>query len=127
MFDNGSDFKQYFTPLLKGFDIKPVLTPVKNPQANVSVERLHQVILNMPVIKDLDSKVFDYIYPWGETLYSIAWEIRASYHRTILATPSQDVFRRDVEFNLASYVDWSVANIVKQRQVDIDNVRENTK
>ena len=30
VFDTISQFKQYFTPLLKDFDIKPVLTSVKN-------------------------------------------------------------------------------------------------
>ena len=29
-FDNGSDFKIYFTPLMKYFEIKPVLTKIKN-------------------------------------------------------------------------------------------------
>ena len=38
VFDNGSEFKQDFTPLLKDFDIKLVLTSVKNPQANDMVE-----------------------------------------------------------------------------------------
>ena len=28
VFDNGSEFKQDFTPLLKDFNIKPVLTPI---------------------------------------------------------------------------------------------------
>ena len=37
VFDNGSDIKKYFTPLLKDFDIKPVLTTIKNPQANTMV------------------------------------------------------------------------------------------
>ena len=45
VFDNGSEFKQDFTPLLKEFDIKLVLTSVNNPQVNAPVERLHQVIL----------------------------------------------------------------------------------
>ena len=58
MFDNGSEFKRDFTPLLKEFDIKSVLISVKNPQANTMVERVHQVILNMLVIKYLDNKVF---------------------------------------------------------------------
>ena len=68
VFENGSEFKRDFTPLLKDFDIKPVLTSVKNTQANASVEQVHQVILNMLATKDLDKKIFDYIYPWAETL-----------------------------------------------------------
>ena len=91
------------------------------------MERVHHIILNMLVTKDLDNKVFNYIYPWGETLTYIAWEIRASYHRTIMATPGQDVFVRDMLFNLTSVDDWQVVTAVKQRKVDIDNVRENAK
>ena len=53
MFDNGSEFKQYFTPLLKYFDIKPVLMTIKNPQANSTLEGDNQVILHMIVTKDL--------------------------------------------------------------------------
>ena len=69
---NGSDFKRDFTPLIKDFEIKSVLMSVNNPQANAPVERLHRVILNMLVTKDLDNKVFDHIYPWGETLEYIS-------------------------------------------------------
>ena len=80
VFDNGSEFKRDFTPFLKDLDIKPILTKIKNPQDNAPVERVHQVILNMIVAKDIDDKIFDNIYPWGETLASIAWAIIASYH-----------------------------------------------
>ena len=59
VFDNGSEFKRDFTPFLKDFDIKPVLTSVKNPQADAPVERVHQIILNMFFTKYLDNKVFD--------------------------------------------------------------------
>ena len=100
MFDNGYEFKRYFTPFLKDFGIKPVLTSVKNPQANAPVEQVHQVILNMLVTKDLDNKVFDYIYTWGEILASIEWATRASYHHTIITTPGQALFGRDILFNL---------------------------
>ena len=68
MFENGSNFKRYFTPLIEEFDIKPVLTSVKKQKANAMVERVHQLILNMLVTKDLDKKVFGLIDPWGETL-----------------------------------------------------------
>ena len=122
VFDNGCEFKRDFAPFLKDFNIKPVLTSVKNPQANAPVDQVHQVIVNMLVIKYIDNKFFDYIYPWGETLVSISWAIRASYHHTIITTPSQDFFVRDVLFNLASVVYWLVATAAKQCQVDIDNV-----
>ena len=122
MFDNGSEFKRYSNLLLKYFDIKPVLTSVKNPQANAPVEQVHQVILNIIVTKDINNKLFDYMDPLGETLEYIAWAIRSSYHRTIMATPGQASFGRDILFNLASVVDWRVATYVKKCQVDIDNV-----
>ena len=38
VFENGYDFKQDWTILIKELDIKPILTPVKNPQANAPVE-----------------------------------------------------------------------------------------
>ena len=47
MFDNESEFKCDFTPLLNYLNIKPVLTKIKNPQDNAPVEQVHQVILNM--------------------------------------------------------------------------------
>ena len=72
MFDYEYEFKREFTPLLKDFDIKPVLTTIKNPQANALVERIQQVTLNMIVTKYIDNKVFDHIDPWGENLAYIA-------------------------------------------------------
>ena len=119
--DNGSEFKQDFTPLLKDFDIKPVLKKIKNPQSNDPVERVHQVILNMLVTKNLANKLSDYIYPWEETLKSIAWAIRASYRRNIQATPGQAVFGIDIIFNLASLVDWQVIDTANQWQLYIGN------
>ena len=60
---------------------------------------MNQVIFNMLTTKDMYNKVFDYIDPWGETLRSIALEIRASYHYTIGTTPNQAVFgyRHDIQ------------------------------
>ena len=82
VFYNGYEFKQYFSPLLKDFDIKYVLTIIKNPQANAPVYQLHQLILNMLVTNDYSTNLFDYIAPWGETLAPISWVIRdfLSFH-----------------------------------------------
>ena len=127
VYENGSEFKRDFTAFLNNFVIKPDLTLVKKPQANAPVEQVHQVIFNMLVTQDLDNKVFNYINPWGETLVSISWVIIDSYSCTIIATPGQSVFGMDMLFNVASVIDWQVVTTVKQRQVDIYNVRENAK
>ena len=105
MFYNGFEFKQDLIPLLKYFYIKPVLTSVKNPQGNATVEGVHQLILYMLVTKDLDNKVFDYMNQWVENLSYIEISIRASCHRTIMATSGQAVFDRDMLFRLTSIVD----------------------
>ena len=44
-----------------------------------------------------------------------------------MVTPGQDVFGRDILFYLAPVIDWRVVTATNQRQVDIDNVRENSK
>ena len=127
IFDNGSEFKKDFVPLLTSFDIKPVCTTVENPQANGPVERVHQVIHNMMVTKDLGNTIFDYIDPWGEILTSVAWAIRASHHSTFNATPAQLVFGRDMIFNLSTIINWQTTLNDKQTQVDRDNLRENSR
>ena len=68
VFDNRSGFKQDFAPMLEDFDIEPISTTFKNPQASAPVEWVHQVILNILATKFLANKVFYFIYPWGETL-----------------------------------------------------------
>ena len=81
----------------------------------------------MLVTKDLDKKVFDYIYPWGETQAYIVWLIKSSYHCTLMVTPEQAVFGIDMLFNLTSDVDWQAATTTKQLQVEIDIIIENAK
>ena len=82
---------------------------------------------NIMFTKDIDNKVFDYVDPWGETLASIAWVIRSSYHCNIQATPVQVIFGRDMIFNLASVIDWRVITNGKQQQLETDNMRENAR
>ena len=79
----------------------------------------------MLVTKDLANKVFNYIYPWGETLESIAWAIRACYIRTVQATTCQAVFIKDLIFNFTSFVDWRVITAGKQQKSEMDNYRKN--
>ena len=125
IFDNGSEFKKDFVPLLKDWSIKPKCTTIKNPQSNSPVERIHQVLRHMFLTKNLKEQVLDYIDPFGDTLASIAWAVRASYNSSTQATPAQLVFGRDMMFNLATLVNWKDLSLRKQKQVDKSNLNEN--
>ena len=104
IFDNGSEFKKDFVPLLKDWSIKPQCTTIKNPQSNSPVERIHQVLRHMFLTKNLRAQTFDYIDPFGSILASIAWAVRAVYNSATDTTPDQLVFGRDMMFNLTSLV-----------------------
>ena len=81
---------------------------MKNPQGNSPVERIHQVVQNMIKTKELDKLIFDYIDPWDEVLSSVSWSVRKSYHSTLLATPEQLVFGRDMLFNTKKAINWKL-------------------
>jgi hypothetical protein len=127
VFDNGSEFKKDFVPLLKDWSIKPKCTTIKNPQSNSPVERIHQVLRHMFLTKNMKEQILDYIDPFGDILASIAWAVRASYNSTTDATPAELVFGRDMMFNIKSIVDWKALSIRKQKAVDAANVRENAR
>ena len=46
-----------FTVLLKYLCINPVSETINKPQANASVEQMHQVIYKIMFTKDIDKKV----------------------------------------------------------------------
>ena len=63
LFDNGSEFKKDFVPILRDWSIKPQCTTIKNPQSNSPVERIHQVLRHMFLTKNLRVQTFNYIDP----------------------------------------------------------------
>ena len=125
VFDNGSEFKKDFVPLLKDWSIRPQCTTIKNPQSNSPIERIHQVLRHMLLTKNLKEKIFDYIDPFGSILASVAWAVRASYNSSTDSTPAQLVFGRDMMFNIQTLVNWKELSLRKQKLVDKTNLREN--
>ena len=85
------------------------------------VDHIHQVIYNMILTKDLDRKLYYYIYTWDLTLDSVVWAIKACYHHSFGLTPVQAIFGRDMLLIITSLVYWYVVTSINQRQVDIDN------
>ena len=129
LFDNGSEFKKNFQPLLKDFAIKATCTSIKNPQANAILERIHQVVGSMLKTKDLVNVVFDVVDdPWSEILASIAFAVRCSHHSTLNATPAgQLVFGRDMLLDITYVPNYQNTWQRKQKRINYDNIRENSK
>ena len=69
-------------PLLKDFSVKPKPTLVEQPQSNVIVERVQQVVGGMIRMYELKEHIFDEIDPWGLVLHTISWLVRSTYHTT---------------------------------------------
>ena len=60
------------------------------------MEQVQQLIYNVIFTKDIYDRVFDYIYPWGENLTSIALKTRKLYQPTIGYIKVQSVHGIDI-------------------------------
>ena len=85
------------------------------------MEQFHQVLYNILVTKDLDSKFYDFMYPWFKTLTYIVFDILYYYHLMLGFIPEKSVFGRYLLFNITSIIDWRVIMAKKQQQVNIYN------
>ena len=63
--------------------------------------------------------------PWSGILAVIMFGVRATYHTTLEATPSQLVFGRDAILPIQHQADWSYIKNKKQNLIDKNNTREN--
>ena len=79
----------------------------------------------MLVTKDINNKVFDYIYPGGDPQPYISREKRNSYLRSLNSTVVQSVFHIYMIFNFLSVIDWKVISAKNNKQVKIDDYHEN--
>lgn len=127
LYDNGSEFKKNFQPLLKDFAIKATCTSIKNPQSNAILERIRQVVGSMLKTKDLVNIEFDELDMWSPILASVAYAIRCSHHSTLNTTHGQLVFGRDMLLDLKFETNYEQMWAKKQKRFKYNNIRENSK
>lgn len=127
LYDNGSEFKKNFQPLLKDFAIKATCTSIKNPQSNAILERIRQVVGSMLKTKDLVNIEFDELDMWSPILASVAYAIRCSHHSTLNTTHGQLVFGRDMLLDLKFEPNYEQMWATKQKRFKYNNIRENSK
>ena len=79
---------------------------VRNPQANITVERVHQTIRNIICTFTIQQKELDNENPWEGILSSTMLAILFTVHTTIQHTPSQLVFGRGAILNINQKANW---------------------
>jgi transposase InsO family protein len=85
-FDRGREFiGQDFQNMIKeDYAIKAKPITVRNPQANATMERVHQVIGNIEIrLFELESNYLDEEDPWKEILSTTAFAVvQSTFHTT---------------------------------------------
>ena len=125
--DNGAEFKKDFRTISTDYGVQVKNTTVKNPQANGVLERVHLVICNMLRAKNLAELEIPKDDPWTAILASVAYAVRSTYHTTLQATPAQLIFGRDMIYPVEYVAEWDVLRQKKQKIIDQNNVRENSR
>ena len=65
--------------------------------------------------------------PWSGMLTAIMFGLRSTFHSTLKATPMQLVYGRDAILPIFHQADWKYIKDTKQKMIDINNKRENSK
>jgi hypothetical protein len=127
-YDQGTEFMAEFAQMVRndyGIKSKPITK--RNPQANAIIERVHQTIGNIIRTFQVQDNYLDENDPWEGILAATMFAIRATYHTTLQATPSQLVFGRDAILNVQFEANWNLIHERKQRIIKKNNEAENTK
>jgi transposase InsO family protein len=126
VFDRGTEFMAEFAKMCRddyGLKRKPITT--RNPQANAIIERVHQTIGN--ILRTFDVTNIDDTNPWGGILATVMFAVRATYHTTLQASPTQLVFGRDAILNIKHITNWTHIQQRKQERINENNRRENAR
>ena len=120
--DNGTEFiGAEFQEMLSSYNIEPKCTTVKNPTANLLVERLHSTLEDQLRTKILGE---DFV---GEVDYLIQIALfanRATTPSNCAYSPSQLTYGVDMIFRQKILIDWVALKQVRQLQAVANNAKE---
>jgi hypothetical protein len=126
MYENGSEFKLNFEYLCESHGIKRKPAMVKNPQINVILECIHQVLTQMLRTVELDMAKSVTPDDVDVFLDNSAWAI-LSTHRTVLkASPGMAIFRCYMIFDIAFVADWNKIGYYRQCQNNLNTACMNS-
>jgi hypothetical protein len=117
-FDRGSEFMAEFAEMITNNDgIVRKGSTACNPQSNAIIERVHQTIGNF--LRTFPKEMLDQLNPWNGNLAATMFAVRATYHTTMQATPSQLFFVRDAILNTKFEEKWALIKQQKQKIIEM--------
>jgi len=128
-FDRGAEFMGEFVRMAKqdyGLKTRPITA--RNPQANSIIERVHQTLGTLIRTYTMNPELeLDEQDPWSGILSAAMFALRATYHTTLQASPTQLVFGRDAMLNVKFQANWELIRQSKQKRINYNNQQENKK
>jgi len=96
-------------------------------QANAIIERIYQTCGNIIRSFEVHESDLTAESPWDGILSAAIFALRATYHTTLQATPSQLVFGSDAILNVKFEANWQLTKQRKPNRIHKDNLRVNNK
>jgi hypothetical protein len=124
IYDNESEFKLHFETLCDSYGLKRKPTSVKNLKANAILECVHQTIMAMLCISEIDMADTINESDIADFLTNAAWAIRSTYHTVLKTSTGAAIFGRDMMFDVPFLADWSKIGEYRQKQMDKNTVKE---
>ena len=87
-----------------------------NPQANATIERIHQVLENIVRTYNLQETYVDYADPWMGILVAADCGVQSMYHQTEHKIPGQLVLGRDIILQIDHVANWRYTRQQKNRK-----------
>ena len=93
-YDQGSEFigHEFQTMIQEDYGIQTKPCTVQNSQANLVLERIHQVLSEQIRMYELEKYYLNEDDPWAGILSATFFAIHSTYHTTLKAMPGQLVF-----------------------------------
>ena len=117
-FDKRTKFMAEFATMIKeDYGITKRGATVRNPQANLIIERIHQTIRNIIQTFEIHNTEVDEQNPFAGLISATMFATHSTYHTTLKTTPMQLVFGRDAILNTKFKVNWDDIRNQKQRLI----------
>jgi len=131
VYDQGNEFLgEAFQAKLRNAGIHPAASTVKNPQSNAVCERLHQSIGNALRVLNYDvppNTFEDATERIESALQTAAYAARTAIHSTMMESPGNIAFHRDMLLNIPLIVDFELMRQRRQALIDKSLIRANAK